>query len=354
VPGDESATVSAAIIDEVPFTQLIPITFDEKLAASRAPGAAALGVMHVPRVDIVQSFGDGYLPRAIQSLLGRTRFVEHFKIGMEGGEVPGHIGPEVFREPIGGAMNLPVAVILIRDEQGGDFEPDFGFLQEFQGLEHWCEAGEAKSMVKIFGESFEIHVRGVHVLVEFGASFGSDVTSGDGDRLDAGLPAGFGDLDRVFCEDDRVIVGKCDRSAAMPPSFTGDVFGGGGVGQLVPFARLADVPVLTKAAAEIATGCSEGEHAGSGQEVVERFLLDGIDTEPAAAAIGGQDNPIVQTLSNKTEPSLAFVNLAKARTEPALQTPIRKGVPPSTGIVGFSHRRSHMFLGNSLVLTETI
>jgi hypothetical protein len=55
VPGDGSTTVSASIIDQVPLTQLVPIAFDEKFAAPWAPGAAAVGIVYVARVDIVQS-----------------------------------------------------------------------------------------------------------------------------------------------------------------------------------------------------------------------------------------------------------------------------------------------------------
>ena len=152
------------------------------------------------------------------------------------------------------------------------------------------------------------------MLVEVDASFGGDITCGDGDRSDALLTARLRDVDRVFSKNDRIVVGKCDRSAAMPPSFTGDVFWGGGVGQLIPFARFADVPVLAKPAAEIAAGCAKGEHAGSGQKMVKWFFFDGIDAEPAAAAIGSQDDLVIQAFSNKAETTLAFVQLAKTRT----------------------------------------
>ena len=54
VPGDVGTTVSASIIDQVPLTQLIPIAFDEKLAAPWAPGAAAVGVMDIARVNVMQ------------------------------------------------------------------------------------------------------------------------------------------------------------------------------------------------------------------------------------------------------------------------------------------------------------
>ena len=149
MPGDVSTTVSASMIDQVPLTQLVPIAFDEKFAAPWAEGAAAIGIMDVAGIDIVQALRESYLPRAVQCLSWSARLVEHFEIGMEGREVPRHVGSKVFREPLRGAMNLRVAVILIRNEQCGDFKPDVSFLQKFQRLEHRCKAGEAKSVVKI-------------------------------------------------------------------------------------------------------------------------------------------------------------------------------------------------------------
>ena len=48
--------------------------------------------------------------------------------------------------------------------------------------------------------------------------------------------------------------------------------------------------------------------------MVERLLFDWIDAEPAAAAVGRQNDLVVEALSNKAETSLAFVQLAKPRT----------------------------------------
>jgi hypothetical protein len=104
MPGDVSTTVSASIIDQVPLTQLIPVAFDEKFAAPWAKGAAAIGVMDVAGIDIVQTLGESYLPRAVQCLLGSARLVEHFEIGMEGREMPRYIRSKIVREPFGCAM----------------------------------------------------------------------------------------------------------------------------------------------------------------------------------------------------------------------------------------------------------
>ena len=105
-PGYVSTTVFASMIDQVPLTQLVPIAFDEKFTAPWAEGAAAIRVMDVAGINIVQALRESYLPRAVQRLSWSARLVEHFEIGMKSREVPRHIRSEVFGEPLRGAMNL--------------------------------------------------------------------------------------------------------------------------------------------------------------------------------------------------------------------------------------------------------
>ncbi len=169
-------------------------------------------------------------------------------------------------------------------------------------------------MVEIIGEGFQIDIRGIHVLVEVGSSFGGDVPRSDGYGSDALLVARLRDINRVFCKDDGIVVSKGDRSAAKSPSLIGNVFRGRRVGELVPRACLADVPILAKTAAEIAAGGSKGEHTSSRQEVVQRFFLDRVDAESAAATIGRQHDSVFQAFANKTETALAFIQFAKPRT----------------------------------------
>src|SRR5262249_2916949 len=110
---------------------------------------------------------------------------------------------------------------------------------------------------------------------------------------------------------------------------------------LVPFARFGNVPVLTKSAAEIAARRSEREHARPRQKMIERFLLDRIDTKPAAPAIRCEHHPVADALPNKTKTALTFVELAIARTQPALDAPIFRHRPPTPGIIGLLQLRDH-------------
>ena len=55
----------------------------------------------------------------------------------------------------------------------------------------------------------EVHVRGIHVPVEFRSCFGGDVARRDGDSADPEFVTGLRDVDRILGENDRTIVGEC-------------------------------------------------------------------------------------------------------------------------------------------------
>src|SRR6266568_3171159 len=67
--------------------------------------------------------------------------------------------------------------------------------------------------------------------------------------------------------------------------------------------------------------------------MIQRFFLDRIDTKPAAPPIGGEHHPIPHPLPDETKSALTFVQFAKSRAKPALDSPIRQSRPPTTGII---------------------
>ena len=94
---------------------------------------------------------------------------EHLEIGMERGEMPRHVGAEIFGNPFGRPMQLRLVVVLPGDEQRGDLEPHVGFvLEKLERLEHRRQLAEAKLAVELLGEALQVHIRRVHVPVKFG------------------------------------------------------------------------------------------------------------------------------------------------------------------------------------------
>jgi hypothetical protein len=67
--------------------------------------------------------------------------------------------------------------------------------------------------------------------------------------------------------------------------------------------------------------------------MVQRFLLNGIDTKSAAAAISREHHPVAQALAHEAESALPVIQLAKPRTQPALDAPVQQHRPPAAGII---------------------
>src|SRR5208282_4265119 len=99
--GDFESTTVAAIPIKAPLAQDKPIALDQSLTAAWTPGAAPLAVMDVAGIDVAQTLGASDGARSRQRPRRRVRFIEHLVIGMKGGEMPGHIGPQVGGEPVG-------------------------------------------------------------------------------------------------------------------------------------------------------------------------------------------------------------------------------------------------------------
>jgi hypothetical protein len=143
--------------------------------------------------------------------------------------------------------------------------------------------------------------------------------------------AGVGGVHRVFGEDHGVVVGEGDAFCAVALRGFGNHLRAGLIHQSIHVARLGEVPVLAELAGEVAAGGAEGEDARSRVEVVERLLLDRVDAETGAAAIGGEDHLAAPVGADKAGGALAVVQLAVARAEVALDAAIFQRVPPAGG-----------------------
>src|SRR4029453_1157157 len=112
-------------------------------------------------------------------------------------------------------------------------------------------------MIKRVGERLQIDIRRVHVLVKFWARFVSDVAGCHRYCFDPTLATGISDVDGVLSENYRIIVGERDGSTAESLGCERDLLRRRSIGELVPFARFGDIPVLAKSAAEIASSRAE-------------------------------------------------------------------------------------------------
>jgi hypothetical protein len=84
---------------------------------------------------------------------------------------------------------------------------------------------------------------------------------------------------------------------------------------------------LTELAGQVATSGAEGQDRRSGQEMVERFLLDRVDAKAAGAAIGGQYNLLPVAGAHEAQAALAIVKPAEAWAEITLKTAVVRPMP---------------------------
>ena len=239
-----------------------------------------------------------------------------------------HIRAEMLHHPLGQRFQLGIGIIFAGNQQGGDLEPDRGFLlQVQQSVEHHLQVTTADLPVEIFAEGLQIDVGGVHVAEELAARLLAHIAGSHRYRANAVLAAGNRGIDGIFHEDDRIVIGVGDAAAAQLMRHPRQLVRRSGIGQGIHFARLAHVPVLAELAGQIAAGSAKRQHRRTRQEMVERLFLDRIDAKAAGTAITGQDDPAVVTAAHKAQALLALVQLAIARADIALQPPVIKRMP---------------------------
>jgi hypothetical protein len=110
---------------------------DQPRAATGAESAGADVVAQVADVDVCEAVAKRDAARTLQGRKRRGGVVQQTEVGVKRREVQWHIGAQVGEDPAGHLLELAVAVVFARDEQGGDFQPDLGARPQIhQGVEH--------------------------------------------------------------------------------------------------------------------------------------------------------------------------------------------------------------------------
>ena len=149
-----------------------------------------------------------------------------------------------------------------------------------------AELGTADLAIETLGEPFEVDVGRIHVLVELSARRRTHVACSDSNTAHTTLTARLSDINRVFHEHDGIVVRVRHALTSESLRRRRELLRACPIGECVHLARLAHVPVLTKLASKVATGGTERQHRRARQEMIQRFLLDRVDTESAGAAVG--------------------------------------------------------------------
>src|ERR1700741_3144913 len=90
-----------------------------------------------------------------------------------------------------------------------------------------------------------------------------------------------------------------------------------------------NVPVLAEEAAHVATGGAHAEDAGTGEKMVQRFFLDGVDLKRSRRAVSQAVKFATFIDADKTEASLPGINVAVAWTKIAVDAAVGFRFPPT-------------------------
>ena len=141
----------------------------------------------------------------------------HVIVGMEGGEMQGNVRSQLAGNPLGQRVELLIGIVLAGNEQRRDLGPDIRFVNEiFERIENGRERAGATLGVEALGEALEIDIRCVHAGEQKLARLRANEAGGDSDVLHAPRAACGRSVERVFHEDDRIVVGVSDTGAAQP------------------------------------------------------------------------------------------------------------------------------------------
>ena len=279
----------------------------------------------IARINKAQSFlrtdfgGSDQLSR-----LG-VRWVGHFVILVERGDVPGNVPADRSQEFRDGAQFF-LAVVEPGHDQRDDFKPQAAFGDQ---VNRFCDVGEraAELPVMFLLETFQIHFVSHNPGAQKVQRFGRGVAVGDESAEQTG---GLGLLkhgDGPFGGDQRLVIARHDKACFQFARGRDELFRRDcleGRDRRFVAQCLAGDPVLTVGTMEIASHHSEGERVTAGVHVEKRLLLDRVALQRRDVA---ERNPQLRALIETH-----FANAASAFAD---QTAMAAGGATDTVAFGF-------------------
>ena len=133
-------------------------------------------------------------------------------------------------------------------------------VKVFECFDYRIKSATTHFAVKRVREALQLHFGSIHVLKQFFASHCPNVARRDRNGFDAKRVTRLGRINGEFGENDRIVKRECDGLAAKLFRRPSDQLRRGVFGDMSKFAGMALVPILAKAARQIASDGSEGEY----------------------------------------------------------------------------------------------
>ena len=251
--------------------------------------------------------------------------VLHFVLREETGEVEWTISKLVGAEPLAEATEM-VDVLHGWNQEVGDFEPYTCGFESKESIENGCEGGTTHFTIDVVAQGFEVDIGCIEVWCKFLERCGVDVASRHKYVFQGVGMCQLTGLEGVFEPCEGLCIGVCDSGQMVVEAELYEGFWGEVVMCLFIGTRLGNLPVLTVLATEIATCACYGKATGARQELVEGFLLNGVDGKGTGFTVAlGIEFP-VNVDSGTTDASLVFSDDTLMGAKKAFHLAILQGV----------------------------
>ena len=170
------AELAAAIRRQIPAVQVIPTALNQQAATRGTEGGLPLDIIDIAGVDVMDTRCQR-LPASPGERGRRSRgHIHHLEVRMEGGEVQRYIRAQISDKPGTELLHFFLRVVRAEDQERGHLEPNLRLvLEPAQGIQDRLQPGQAKLLVELVSEGFEVNIGRVHMGEEFRAGLGRDV-----------------------------------------------------------------------------------------------------------------------------------------------------------------------------------
>ena len=169
--------------------------------------------------------------------------------------------------------------------------------------------------IEVFRKRLQVHVRGVHVVVNIVKRFPRDVAVRHHHGFQPVRFRFFANIHNVFAPNRRLVVGERHGCAIVFSREQRNFFRQNGLRMNLIVARFGDVPVLAKKAAHVAAGGSHAEDARAGKKMIERFFFDRIDLQRRGRTVTEAEKFSAAIHADKTETGLPVMDAAMTRAK---------------------------------------
>jgi hypothetical protein len=164
---DYGAALGALAVVETPRDNHVTCAPDHDFAALRAvAGFPGMPGGHVTHIDVLEPPASRDIARALNRCDGRGRQVGQSEGGRKPSEVERDLAADIVQEPLGGKIDVTLAIVERRDDKIDDLQPGSTLPYRNDGVQDRLQACIARLRVELGTEGLEVNLDGVHDVGE--------------------------------------------------------------------------------------------------------------------------------------------------------------------------------------------